>query len=299
MEFKEVDGSVLFLRGKAQSNKVAAFDLDGTLVRPDTGLTFSESDNDWVFTTNVDKLVSVFTRYIKEEWTIVIFSNQKNIKEITKKRIRVIIWTMESLIRDFAPFVYLATKEDKYRKPKRGMYDLFLRDAKIKEVAKESFYCGDASGSSDPNVLYQWSNSDHIFALNMDLTFHTPDEILGEYQLKEIPEKGIILLGPSPRVFTDFISSLPKSYQVVTLEKALQTDKIPVVILEDPSQKSRDSALAKMPTGSKILLSTYPVRAYGLSDSQARKHANNLDYHIVDHEPFDSQKRDPNIIRLN
>ena len=41
---------------------------------------------------------------------------------------------------------------------------------------KNSFYCGDAAGRKRVNGKKDFACSDRLFAINLNLTFHTPEE---------------------------------------------------------------------------------------------------------------------------
>jgi hypothetical protein len=55
------------------SAKIAAFDLDHTIIKPESGKTFPISVDDWIFAYKMDKLRD----YSKKGYKIVIFTNQK------------------------------------------------------------------------------------------------------------------------------------------------------------------------------------------------------------------------------
>ena len=63
----------------------------------------------------------------------------------------------------------MATEEDKYRKPNKGMWDYTLL---LMPLIKSGFYCGDAAGRPK-----DFSDSDLNFAKNIGLSFHLPEDM--------------------------------------------------------------------------------------------------------------------------
>lgn len=147
------------------SNKVAAFDLDWTLVRPIKGR-FLKDSNDWAWLPN---RISAIRKYYDDNYTIVIFTNQgyKNKKEAVDRVNNI----LTSLIKfKIEPWVFAATGHDSYRKPNIGMWELF--NQYVPNIDKgNSFYVGDAAGRPQDH-----SDSDLIFAQNVQIVFHTPEE---------------------------------------------------------------------------------------------------------------------------
>ena len=69
---------------------------------------------------------------------------------------------------DYSISFFYAISDDKYRKPMRGMYDLF-RSLVDKKVV---YYCGDAAGRKK-----DFSISDLYFANNIGVKFKLPEEV--------------------------------------------------------------------------------------------------------------------------
>jgi len=131
-------GTVLARREHRISNgvppKVAAFDLDGTLVRPKKGRVFpiDEHDWDWAFPEVPHKLKQLS----KDGYDIVIFTNQKNMHVVDNRykgltvpqRLALITKKIDMLQKNLnIPLsAYVALAGDVFRKPARGMFDLML-----------------------------------------------------------------------------------------------------------------------------------------------------------------------------
>lgn len=63
----------------------------------------------------------------------------------------------------------LATCDDEYKKPAKGMWEFFTKEmnGKLAIDMKNSFYCGDAAGRKGPPK--DFSDSDLKFAKNINL----------------------------------------------------------------------------------------------------------------------------------
>ena len=128
------------------SEKIAAFDLDGTLIETASGRRFASDYTDWKLMSHVkNKLEQLY----KIGYKIVIFSNQGGIprgkppkEEFTKKMLS-IAKTMGVPI-----LVLAASGQDINRKPCIGMWHYLLDNENDRIVPNVScsFYVGDAAG---------------------------------------------------------------------------------------------------------------------------------------------------------
>ncbi|KAK6455824.1 polynucleotide kinase 3 phosphatase-domain-containing protein [Scheffersomyces xylosifermentans] len=185
--------------------KVAAFDLDGTLISTKSGSTFSRSPNDWKFWHRNDKqesesvVVRKLNELVAKKYLIVIFTNQgavvanptmKSYTNFTKKLNDIVNKIKEGIeSKDTEILVFAAPKKPAknasksssdeqfayVRKPGRGMWDeltTYLRDKAGYEVDIEnSIFVGDAAGRDG-----DFSDSDLMFAKNVKCEFNTPEE---------------------------------------------------------------------------------------------------------------------------
>jgi bifunctional polynucleotide phosphatase/kinase len=146
--------------------KIAAFDLDGTLITTKSGKTYAKDASDWAFWNAIvpHKLHDLVT----QGYLIVIFSNQLGLSlkpqrlSPFKEKIGFFLNSMKVPL-----LFYAALKDDHYRKPRLGLWALLKE--RLKETT-ESFYIGDAAGRS-----LDHSDTDFKFALNAGLTFKTPE----------------------------------------------------------------------------------------------------------------------------
>lgn len=161
-----------YLSGTVRSQYVAAFDLDGTIVQALEGKSAGPGNWRWV-----SERVPELWEKLSRRWTMVIFSNQKRYPGNWNPEKKV-----QGLLKELGlegdPFVYLALGGKPYRKPDRGMWDLFLQQTEI-SPAPQSFFCGDAVGEEAEREEYRWADSDKEFAKNIGIKFYTPDEMWG------------------------------------------------------------------------------------------------------------------------
>ncbi|AYN45005.1 nrk-1 [Alphabaculovirus alterspexiguae] len=123
------------------TNKIAGFDLDGTLIETISGKVYSENCVDWKW--KYCTVYETFVELIKKNYTIVIVTNQLGISmnKVSayemKKKIEYICNALGLPL-----VVMMPTKMDKYRKPATGSMDyLMTRNSKID--LQQSFFCGD------------------------------------------------------------------------------------------------------------------------------------------------------------
>jgi bifunctional polynucleotide phosphatase/kinase len=175
-------------------NKIASFDLDNTLIKTKSGKTFPIDETDWIF--NFDNVTEVLNQYHGDNYCLIIISNQKNLED---KKLESWVTKIKDIINKIGlPVkVYASIKDNIYRKPNTGLWNLI----KIKVNMIDSFYCGDAMGRKNDH-----SDTDLKFALNLGLTFKSPETV---FQNK-------FLLNPKIKNYFDFnnFSKLDNNYKV-------------------------------------------------------------------------------------
>lgn len=174
--------------------KVAAFDLDGTLVQTKSGHTFTRGPNDWKLWKSPHQqesmVVPKIRQLIDQGYVIVIFTNQgavslsqPNSKSyvLFRERVNNLVRFISQHIDHFNPIVFGSPKkpakfkghDDKFitmRKPQTGMWKQLLRVVGEVDLAN-SFYVGDAAGRVGDHL-----DSDREFAANAKLSFKVPEE---------------------------------------------------------------------------------------------------------------------------
>lgn len=165
--------------------KVAAFDLDSTLITTKSRARFPKSAHDWKLYT--PRVASMLEELSESGYILVIFTNQAGVSNgrinetFVKSRLDGI---MNAIKADIGVFV--AIGKDNYRKPGTGMWEVFtqLMGGIDKIDLKNSFYVGDAAGrKARPGSTADFSDSDLRFSINTGLPFRTPEEyFLGRKQ---------------------------------------------------------------------------------------------------------------------
>jgi len=153
-------------QGKYNGNKIFATDLDGTLIRTKKSR-FAKDENDYAFLPNCIKIIK---DYINKGFTIAIFTNQKRLPDVMINKINNVLTDL--INEGIYPWVFVSTKDDKYRKPNIGMWEYFINNFHHDINYQLSFYVGDAAGRPQDH-----SDSDLKFAEKINLKFYTPEQI--------------------------------------------------------------------------------------------------------------------------
>lgn len=110
--------------------KIAAFDMDGTLIVTQSGKVFPVDENDWQIYS--PEIITSINKLYDDGYKIVIFTNQggigiNNVNEKTfKKKIEDILKMIKIPVQ-----VFIATRKDIYRKPAPGMWNILISDVCI------------------------------------------------------------------------------------------------------------------------------------------------------------------------
>ncbi|GFY60120.1 hypothetical protein TNIN_354521 [Trichonephila inaurata madagascariensis] len=166
--------------GLMPQEKVAAFDLDHTIISTQSGKVFPTSIDDWKIM--YAEIPGKLKKLHAEGYKIVIFTNQKGISRGRtsapdfKKKVQRIIQKLGLPIQ-----VMVSTGSGKYRKPNTGMWDYFIQKGNhgVPVNVESCLYVGDAAGRPDnwaPKKKKDFSCADRLFALNVGLKFYTPEE---------------------------------------------------------------------------------------------------------------------------
>lgn len=164
--------------GVKSSNKIAAYDMDGTIITPKSGRVFPKDTFDWeiLFPEIPKKLKTLHG----EDYKICFFTNQSGIAkgkiklDDFKNKVKAITSRLQVPIQ-----VFIAIGDGFHRKPVPGMWQ-HLVDEKNDDIEidkTQSFYVGDAAGRPEAgNKKKDHSLADRLFALNVGIPFHTPEE---------------------------------------------------------------------------------------------------------------------------
>ncbi|OMJ84442.1 hypothetical protein SteCoe_14455 [Stentor coeruleus] len=186
-------GSVMFCNfSSSPSDKVLGFDMDTTLITTKSGKTFPTNSDDWKIL--YPKIPEIVQKYSNDGFRIVIFTNQKGIKEGHQDKTG-----MQGKIKNVVEalgvnaLAMAAYGDDEFRKPCTGMWDYFTKNLNggINVDFSVSKYIGDAAGRpASGSRKKDFNDTDLKYALNIGIPFETPEKFfLGERE--NIPQPGI------------------------------------------------------------------------------------------------------------
>lgn len=162
---------------QATTVKIAAFDLDSTIITTKTRAKFPKSPNDWRLLNA--RVLPMFLSLVEQDYVIVIFTNQAGVSNgrinetFVKTRLHSILLALKADIG-----VFVATAKDNFRKPATGMWDILVQMiGGIDRIQlDQSFYVGDAAGRpARQGHAADFSDSDLRFSINIGLQFRTPE----------------------------------------------------------------------------------------------------------------------------
>lgn len=202
--------------GTESRTKIAAYDMDGTLIKTKSGLVFPKDCNDWqlLYPDVPGKLKKLYS----EGYKIVIFTNQGRLGS-GKMKVNDFKGKIEKIVQKLGIPIqaFIATGEGIYRKPATGMWEA-LEEKKNEGISIDktnSFFVGDAAGRQKnwaPGKKKDHSSVDRLLALNLGLRFQTPEEhflghktapfILPTFNPKNIPQTGAVCK-PGIKIISD------------------------------------------------------------------------------------------------
>ena len=238
------NGSLYYIASDnfSECKRAIAFDLDWTLTFGLKHLIPRLPDDIYLLPGRAEKL----NMLTEKGWGFVIFTNQK-VKGSLQERLQ----RMENgfnLIPG-SKAMFIATKDDDFRKPNVGMFEAFRE---LYPNCKVYTYVGDAAGRPQ-----DFSDSDLSFAKNAKLKFLTPESVF-KTPMPSIPIEGkhIVLLMGMPgsgksKFYTDFLE--PKGYVHINqdtlktfikvlgaTEQALEEGKLVCVDNTNPKVETRN-----------------------------------------------------------
>ncbi|XP_050524930.1 uncharacterized protein F21D5.5 isoform X2 [Daktulosphaira vitifoliae] len=165
-----------------QKSKIAAFDMDGTIIATQSGKVYPVDFKDWKI--NFPEVTKTIRKLAEDGFKIVIFTNQGGIGKlkVDEKTFKTKIENITNVLKTPVQ-VFVSTHSDIYRKPAPGMWNIFVSEfnGDISIDMVNSFYCGDAAGRPNriinkKNIKKDHSCCDRLFAMNIGLKFYTPEE---------------------------------------------------------------------------------------------------------------------------
>ena len=177
-----ITDNYLFLNNKnniKNNKKIYLFDLDNTLITPSSGKVFPVDEYDWKFM--YESVVDKINSLSKNNNTIGIITNQMGLKN--NFMIKKWIFKMNNILKKISvDFVFVAIKNDGYRKPLIKSLDIFADNGIIIDNYSSKYYIGDACGRPADHT-----DTDLKFALNAKLRFRTPEKFFNIKLLENKP----------------------------------------------------------------------------------------------------------------
>lgn len=167
--------------GVVPSEKIAGYDMDGTIIKTKSGNVFPKTIDDWqiIFPEVPDKLKSLH----KDAFKICFFTNQGGIArgkiklDDFKGKIKQIVAKLGIPIQ-----VFIAVGDGLYRKPRTGMWEHLKNEMNCGVRVQEDrcFFVGDAAGRPETGKGVTKQRKDHsladrLFAANVGISFYTPE----------------------------------------------------------------------------------------------------------------------------
>jgi bifunctional polynucleotide phosphatase/kinase len=223
LNIKQKDTCYYFLsNAEANPTKIAAFDLDETIITTNSKNTFAEDENDWTwYYPNIPKKLKSLS---DDGYHIVFFTNQKGLSS-GKTELTSFSNKLTQIVAQLPPIdIFISSEDDYYRKPMTGMWQLFTSLYPNSNISKiDSFYCGDAAGRpKDWNGCKgrpkDFSSSDRYFANNLGLTFQIPEGFFlkgKDIDLPELPPHPLSLITTNDNE----IDSLSQEINVILHQK--------------------------------------------------------------------------------
>jgi bifunctional polynucleotide phosphatase/kinase len=181
-EWASIDNKCLVFtsKGVVSSEKIAAYDLDNTIIKTMSGNVFPKSIDDWQL--NMPDVPKKLRRFYENGFKICIFTNQAGVenKRITVDEIKKKIIMIQARLEVPMQF-FISTGTTIYRKPRTKMWET-LQNQFNEGVPIDmtlSFFVGDAAGRPENKIMKRkkdHSSADRLFALNLNLNFYTPEE---------------------------------------------------------------------------------------------------------------------------
>ncbi|CAH0551692.1 unnamed protein product [Brassicogethes aeneus] len=182
-QWEEIDGKELLIytpNNCVSRSVIAGFDIDGTIIKTKSGARFPKDCDDWVF--YFQDVQHKLKKLHEDKNKIVFFTNQAGIGKDSqkikgfKRKIENIVNKLEIPIQ-----VFIATGKTFYRKPLPGSWNVLcdVKNDNIEIDKSKSFFVGDAAGRPKnwaPKRNKDHSCADRLFAINLGLTFYTPEE---------------------------------------------------------------------------------------------------------------------------
>ena len=182
-DWKKVGDGKLYVKmsNNTGSSKIAAFDIDGTIITTKSGKVFPTDIHDWRIL--YSEIPGKLKQLISDGYKIVFITNQAGIAK-GKMTIQEFSVKVNNILKRLGveALVFVSVSDTGYyRKPRPGVWQWLERRGNSGVVVdrSQSFYCGDAAGREagwSSGKKKDFSCSDRLFADNLGLPFFTPEE---------------------------------------------------------------------------------------------------------------------------
>ncbi|CAF0732418.1 unnamed protein product [Brachionus calyciflorus] len=224
----------LYSKKLSGCEKIACFDIDGTIIVTKTGKSFAQNANDWKW---FDKSVPNKLKEMNDDgYRVVFMTNQAGIEK-GKVKFSELKSKFEAMLKelDIPIFIFISTGENHFRKPATEMWNFFEKNcnSSVKINMSESFYCGDAAGRPKnwaPGKSKDFSCGDRMFAANINLKFYTPEEFFLKHKAVKF-EWGSV----------DPLEVLKKHEKCESDEKEYHSDEQELVLLLGPPASGKST----------------------------------------------------------
>lgn len=165
-------------KGVKASDRIAGYDIDGTIIKTRSGNVFPKNPEDWQIA--FAEVPGKLREHLRNGYKLVFFTNQAGMSSgRTDKR----AWQtkLERIVQQLnVPVqVFVATSSSIYRKPKTGMWDTLKagHNDGVRIDRQRSWFVGDAAGRAALGKRRKdHSLADRLFGANIDVPFQTPEE---------------------------------------------------------------------------------------------------------------------------
>ena len=172
---------VRLVNGDEGSSKIAAFDIDGTIITTQSGRVFPKDEHDWRIL--YPEVPGKLKKLVEDGFKLVLITNQAGIakgKLTIEQFSRKVVSILARLGVNATVFVSTA-ETGYYRKPRPGIWEWLEASSNsgVRVAREDSLYCGDAAGREagwSSGKKKDFSCSDRLFAENVGVKFYTPEE---------------------------------------------------------------------------------------------------------------------------
>eukprot|EP00730_Choanoeca_flexa_P009715 TRINITY_DN12970_c0_g1_i1.p1 TRINITY_DN12970_c0_g1~~TRINITY_DN12970_c0_g1_i1.p1 ORF type:complete len:412 (+),score=114.90 TRINITY_DN12970_c0_g1_i1:118-1353(+) len=168
-----------------KSDRIVAFDIDWTIIKPKSDKKFPQGASDWTFL--YPQVVPKLQELHKDGAKVVFVTNQAGVEK-AKSTVNELT-TKFSAIRESIGFpitTLVCTGENHFRKPSIQLWEYIVQECNngIQPDLSKCMFVGDAAGRAKnwaPGKPKDFNCSDRMFAENIGVAFQTPEEFfLGE-----------------------------------------------------------------------------------------------------------------------